>query len=826
MSLRLSPHLPEKIDQKTNPAPADLAPAAPQPEPQPQQPASVPDQKPSGTGDPATTLPQLGLGAPGQTAPPAQGGVEDVTAVLAGGTPVPGQTVTLPSGNTTVTTGADNSTIIGTTDPTTGHNKTNVYDSNGLLIATAESDIVLGTGGLSRDTTITSIGGTITQVRSVDDGHGHITSWTANPDGSHSVRYADGTVIKEHAPGSSTPDEVVHLDPDGLGGHVTEYNRDGTTTQADFRPGVLGAPVTLVTNPDGSQIQVVTVPGHTNGVPYSILTSPDHTRMVYQPDGTTIPIDRYNDMIGGPNYGNQFDPLTGTWRTDPVTARGPMVTGPDGTSTQQWTYRNRKGEELTATATFSADGNLSSLRSGDYTGFDTTDFRTVDSITVPVSTGHADAGNVTDDSRLYWDAILTVSGLPELGYRADVMIGTRLIARELAAKGVSETGIQLATSQLITRGGTSFTGIAGAASEFGGTTSPFGTGASSGWWQFATRYRNTSSAPISDAISTASAGIRDAATTARSKIEVMTSSSAQIARAITAGIHDTAYALGSQIKAYAQLGLNQAQRIFASKNSAAAESMATGGDAQIIADAKAWIAERPGKFDLSYSTPDLNEILKEGRRLGLNDREVHDLITTGSRKLKPISATELKEQMANWVNVVKPRGYPYRFDSAQEFHQFGNDLKAALEGRGLPADDVVIQGSALRKPAAADVDIATLVDRDKFDSILIARYDGRIATRPSGDAPGERISLAGLTHEQLVDLGKRITSNEDAYTAQAKTFGNAITNGTISSKLDILKPLKDARKSISSNYPGQNVESISIQLRDGAFDTQPNLQLR
>ncbi|MFE3794107.1 DUF3990 domain-containing protein [Nocardia tengchongensis] len=412
----------------------------------------------------------LGLGGVVQTAPPPVGSADDLNTVLAAGPPAPGQTIALPSGNTTIATGADHTTIIGTADPVTGHNKTDVLDRNGLLIATAESDIVLGSGGLSRDTTVTSIGGAVTQVRSVDDGYGHLTTWTANPDGSHSVRYADGTVVKEHAPGSNTPDEVVQLDPDGLGGHVTEYNLDGTTTQADFRPGILNAPVTEITGPDGEKIQVVTVPGQTNGAPYSIITNPDLTRVIYQPDGSTVPIDRYNDMIGGSSYGNQFDPLTGTWRSDPVTARGPIITAPDGTSTQDWTYRNRQGEQRTATATFDKNGNLTALQSGDYTGFDSSAFKTVDGITVPAWSGHADAGNVKDDTRLYWDAILSVSGLPEIGYRAGLAIGTRLIARELAAKGVSEAGIHLATSTLITRGATTFTGLSGAGIRGYGTS--------------------------------------------------------------------------------------------------------------------------------------------------------------------------------------------------------------------------------------------------------------------------------------------------------------------------------------------------------------------
>ncbi|MEV6100685.1 hypothetical protein [Nocardia sp. NPDC051981] len=248
------PHLPEKIDQKTNPAPANPAPVAPQPDPQPQPPAPAPatGQNPSNTGVPTPTLAQLGLGAPGQPAPPAQGGVEDLTAVLAAGKPAPGQTLTLPSGNTTITTGANNTTIIGTTDPATGHNKTQVLDQNGLVIATAESDIVLGTGGLSRDTTITSIGGAITQVRSVDDGYGNITTWTANPDGSYSVRYPDGThdATPGHAKTYTIP---VGLNPagpapiesditaDGQQVHTTSQNSDGSVST-----------VASILNPDGS----------------------------------------------------------------------------------------------------------------------------------------------------------------------------------------------------------------------------------------------------------------------------------------------------------------------------------------------------------------------------------------------------------------------------------------------------------------------------------------------------------------------------------------------------------------------------------------------
>lgn len=32
--------------------------------------------------------------------------------------------------------------------------------------------------------------------------------------------------------------------------------------------------------------------------------------------------------------------------------------------------------------------------------------------------------------------------------------------------------------------------------------------------------------------------------------------------------------------------------------------------------------------------------------------------------------------------------------------------------------------------------------RDEFDKFLIARYDGRIATRPIGDTPGEKYRMS------------------------------------------------------------------------------------
>ncbi|MFI9508393.1 hypothetical protein [Nocardia sp. NPDC052566] len=346
-------------------------------------------------------------------------------------------------GTTTTSTHADGSVF------------TTYEDSRGS-VTTALSTPVPNSGG-TVDTRINNADGTTTDMRSVPNGQGGVTTWTANPDGSNSVAYPpsaehpNGLIVKDPAPGSSTPAETVELGPGGQSGHVTEYNTDGTISQADFRPSVLG-PVTDITNPDGSHTQVNTVGGNTNGRPGSIITQDDGSRYVLQPDGTAIPIDRYNNAIGTTNYNNQYDPVTGTWHSDPVTHRDPIITAPDGTSTQKWFFRGNDGEELFATAYFDKNGNLLAVNYTDYTGVQTTTFTTIDGITLPTGTTKADAGNVIDNADLVFNAVMAVTGVAELGYTAGRLVGTQLLSRGLLESGTTALGAETLTSQLGTAG--------------------------------------------------------------------------------------------------------------------------------------------------------------------------------------------------------------------------------------------------------------------------------------------------------------------------------------------------------------------------------------
>ncbi|WP_330185115.1 hypothetical protein OHB26_16920 [Nocardia sp. NBC_01503] len=266
-------------------------------------------------------------------------------------------------------------------------------------------------------------------------------------EGPRSMEHPGGLIVRETSPGSSTPAETVELQSGGRAGHVTEYNTDCTVSEADFRQGALG-PTTDITNPDGTHTQVNTVGGSTNGHPGSIITEDDGSRYVLEPDGTAVPIDRYNNAIGTANYGNQYDPVTGTWHSDPVTNRGLIITAADGTSTQEWFFRDKSGETRSATAYFDKNGSLVSLQYLDYTGVEITTFSTINGITLPTDTTKMDAGNVVDNADLVFNAVMAVTGVAELGYTAGRLIGSELLARGLLESGTTALGAETLTSQL------------------------------------------------------------------------------------------------------------------------------------------------------------------------------------------------------------------------------------------------------------------------------------------------------------------------------------------------------------------------------------------
>ncbi len=409
---------------------------------------------------PARTQPDTALPEPGTDNPdlPNVGSVLDLLAMGKGPALKPGQSRTLPSG-ITITVNPDQTKSVTRIDQQTGAIHTDVYNKHGIVISAAVSTEVPGTAGMSRDTTITDSRG-LTSMRSVSNGRGGYTTWTANPDGTHSVQYPDHQIFKE-LDGKTI--EVAQLDPDGLGGHSTGITPDGSTYSSAFRTGPDGILETALATADGTEVAIATIPGHTNGEPLSIVTRSDRSRFVLYPDGTQVPIDRYNNAIGGPNYANQFDPLTATWRSDPYHRRGPILMNADGTSYQEWFALDENGKEFSSTARFDAEGNITRLETLDYLGLRITEFDTKDGITTPLTTNFLDSGHVEDQSALVLETTFMFVGIPSLGLNIGRQIGNRLIATQLTRQGVSKANIALTLNQLGGPGSTAFLAASSAA---------------------------------------------------------------------------------------------------------------------------------------------------------------------------------------------------------------------------------------------------------------------------------------------------------------------------------------------------------------------------
>ncbi|WP_146210118.1 hypothetical protein [Vitiosangium sp. GDMCC 1.1324] len=245
-------------------------------------------------------------------------------------------------------------------------------------------------------------------------------------------------------------------------------------------------------------------------------------------------------------------------------------------------------------------------------------------------------------------------------------------------------------------------------------------------------------------------------------------------------------------------------------------------DAGVIANVRQRISEQSDKFELKYTDKELGEITDLGKKLGMSDREVENLIYAGSRNAKRIDAPELKQQMENYANIVTKRGYPYRFESKEQFQAFSKDLLQGLKAKGFPNNDVRIQGSSLRKPTAGDVDVSILANKNDFANALIKNYDNKLTTK----ADGKKISLQGKSFDELSALADDIKNNKTKYNSQASTFQNAIHTGIMHSTGTGNRAIKDVVKDMQKNYPDLNIESLSLVLKGGKFDVPPDMHVK
>lgn len=245
----------------------------------------------------------------------------------------------------------------------------------------------------------------------------------------------------------------------------------------------------------------------------------------------------------------------------------------------------------------------------------------------------------------------------------------------------------------------------------------------------------------------------------------------------------------------------------------------------IVKRLKERITAAADRFQLTYSDAELQTIFDKGMELGLGAKTIEDLLYTGSRTAKAISAADLMAQMENWAKVVSGRGFPYKFADLAEFRQFSKDLIEAVKTAGLPTDDVRVQGSSLRKPGADDVDTVVFVSESKMAQLLIDRFDGKASFSEAAATPKAKLPLAGKTYAELARLALEIAANESDYNAQARTFMRAMEAGGFNSMSDIFKPLKAAKSTVAGKYPQLNIKTISVQVKGGAFDLSPSMPI-
>jgi hypothetical protein len=204
------------------------------------------------------------------------------------------------------------------------------------------------------------------------------------------------------------------------------------------------------------------------------------------------------------------------------------------------------------------------------------------------------------------------------------------------------------------------------------------------------------------------------------------------------------------------------------------------------------------------------------------------MILAGSRTKKPISAGELVQQMESYANEVMPRGYPYRFDSAEHFAQFKAELGDGLRRAGVPTDDVRVQGSALRKPGAGDVDIAVMVDDRQFDELLVKAFsppNGSPIRPVVNGKGGEAIDMSTLGREELLELVKRFKADEARpaaereFNSRAQTFLHAFEARKMREQE---AGTRDLERLLTAKY---GKVDVSVMSRGGGFDMRPYMRV-
>ncbi|AXO80710.1 hypothetical protein DZC78_10045 [Olleya aquimaris] len=145
--------------------------------------------------------------------------------------------------------------------------------------------------------------------------------------------------------------------------------------------------------------------------------------------------------------------------------------------------------------------------------------------------------------------------------------------------------------------------------------------------------------------------------------------------------------------------------------------------------------------------------------------------------------------------------------------------------KGIPIDDVRIQGSALRKkyPKPKDVDLAVFVDDTVFNNYLKKAFKGKIKL------DGKVVDISNMSDNNLLKLAEDIVNNRKSYNGKADTFRKMFIDKKISSKktnnINVVNNFREIRINIANKYKHLNIEDISIQTEQGKLNLKPDLKL-
>jgi len=159
------------------------------------------------------------------------------------------------------------------------------------------------------------------------------------------------------------------------------------------------------------------------------------------------------------------------------------------------------------------------------------------------------------------------------------------------------------------------------------------------------------------------------------------------------------------------------------------------------------------------------------------------------------------------LEAAKARGFPYGFKDKATFDEFAKELKDGVAAKAAPSGgipvstgDAAIQGSAVYRPAADDIDVALLVDQKQFDQLIEQSFANQVA----------KVRARGINPLRM--------TMSDAQTAAEKTLANAVEAGIIK-RDDVVPRLSDIRKKLQM-LAGKKVD-LSIVKHGSKFDHGP-----